>query len=306
MKALALLGLAALRSLWLMLSVRPAVVLAMGGYVSAPVGVAAFLCRRPLVVHEQNAIPGMTNRVLARLATSVLEAVAGSFPPARAARHVGNPVRPDIAALAGRPDCEKAPDAPLSVLVFGGSQGAASLNRHVPRALATVAAGRRLTVTHQAGADAVDEVRAAYAALGIEAEVCPFINDMSGAYAAADVVIARAGAMSLAEILVAGVPAILVPYPYAVDDHQRANAAAAVAAGAAVMVDDAALGAPEFADELTRLADDAGLRAQMRAAAHAIAMPDAARQVADVLIDIAGQGGCNHNDSGHRGEVDHV
>ena len=347
MRAATLLLLAAVQSLWLMLRVRPSVVLAMGGYVSAPVGVAAFLTRRPLVVHEQNAIPGMTNRILARLASRVLEAVPGSFVPARGAMHTGNPVRREIAALAersttGNPSAEissaatlpqnEAADAPLTLLIFGGSQGAQSLNRALPAAIAGVLAasgavpaaadkpagalstsatasqavdaaaleptanaatrattrGRPLKVIHQTGERNLAEVEAAYAASDVDAEVLPFIENMAEAYARADLVVARAGAMSVAEILVAGLPAILIPYPHAVDDHQRANAAALVEAGAAFCFSDTEIESPAFQQTLASLITDAALRARMRAAASTLAMPDAAERVAEIIQGLAG------------------
>lgn len=302
-RAISLLALAALRALWLMMALRPNVVLAMGGYVSAPVGVAAFLCRRPLVIHEQNAVPGLTNRLLAHLAVRVLEAVRGSFPLAHGAEHVGNPVRPAIAALADLAPASAAGDAPLTVLIFGGSQGAASINQHVPAALAAVGGGIPLRIVHQTGRDAANEVQQAYRDLGLTADVQPFIDDMASAYAKADVVIARAGAMSLAEILVAGVPAILIPYPHAVDDHQRANAAAAVAAGAALLVEDSALAQHALTAPLRTLLASSVRRREMRAAAHALAIPDAAGRIADILMAVAGKGA---RGKGTKAEVGHV
>ena len=346
MRAATLLLLAAVQSIWLMLRVRPSVVLAMGGYVSAPVGVAAFLTRRPLVVHEQNAIPGMTNRILARLASRVLEAVPGSFAPARGATHVGNPVRREIAALAERSIAGSVPadvpcagnaagndaaDAPLTLLIFGGSQGAQSINRALPVVIAEVmrTAGATPTedhhaieaqkaptiappamapvarraahtaipstagcgpfrVIHQTGSRNLPEVKAAYAACKVDAEVLEFIEDMAGAYGRADIVVARAGAMSVAEILVAGLPSILIPYPHAVDDHQRANAAALVKAGAAFCIADAEIESAEFRQMLASLINDGDLRARMRAAASTLAMPDAALRVAEIIQALAG------------------
>lgn len=241
--------------------VAPAVVVGMGGFASGPGGIAAFLARRPLVLHEQNAVPGLTNRVLARVATRVYEAFPRSFAARSsiAAECVGNPGRAAIAAL-------PAPRARLSdragrvrLLVLGGSQGASALNAAVPRALTRLATDHpsveRPEVRHQAGPRMLEEARAAYAAAGIAAEVVPYIDDMAEAYAWADLVVCRSGAMTVSELAAAGLAAVLVPYPAAVDDHQTANARWLADAGAAVLLPQSQLTEARLAGLLAELAD---------------------------------------------------
>lgn len=267
--------------------VRPHVVLGMGGYASGPGGVAAWLVRTPLVVHEQNAIPGLTNRVLARLATRVLEAFPGSFPARAGARHTGNPVRADITSLPPPAARAHAGDDALRLLVLGGSQGARRLNETVPAALAGISPPLRVQVRHQAGARHVAAAREAYARHGLGVEPLAFIDDMAGSYAWADLVLCRAGAMTVSELAAAGVAAVLVPYPYAVDDHQSANARHLVTAGAALLLPEqelepVRLGAlfAEFAiarDRLLRMAE----------AARRLAIPDADQRVAQSCLEAA-------------------
>lgn len=277
-------------ALALMWRLKPRAVLAMGGYVSGPVGIAAWLARRRLVVHEQNAIPGFTNRVVGRLATRVLETVPGSFPARYRAEAVGNPVRKEIAELAAEPR-ERAPGAAPRVLVVGGSQGAASLNRAVPAALSRLAAaGVPFSVCHQTGADRVEAVAAAYRGAGVDAQVLPFIEDIAQRYREADLVVARAGAGSIAEITLAGLSGLLIPYPYAVDDHQTANARALVEAGAAALFRDDELDGEDFRRALEALLTDASRRESMAAASRRLARPRAAAAVADAVAAVAGEG----------------
>ena len=257
---------------------RPAAVLGMGGFVSGPGGIAAWLCRKPLLIHEQNAVAGTTNRWLARLASQVLEAFPNSFPPRVRTKLVGNPVRESIAALP--PPRERqlgAAGRPLRVLVLGGSQGAQALNRAVPRAVARLSEPPELL--HQAGRG-IDETRALYAELGMAVRLEEFIDDMAGAYAWADVVVARAGALTLAELSAAGVGAILVPYPYAIDDHQTKNASHFVAAGAGVLLPESELDAERLGRELERLMSDRAMVLRMAQSAREQARPDAAIEIA--------------------------
>jgi UDP-N-acetylglucosamine--N-acetylmuramyl-(pentapeptide) pyrophosphoryl-undecaprenol N-acetylglucosamine transferase len=209
---------------------RPAVVLGMGGYVALPGGLMAALLGVPLVVHEQNSIAGFTNRVLARLADRVLEAFPGSLPRAVC---TGNPVRASITALAPPRERYQSRTGALRLLVVGGSLGAQVFNERVPEALALLAEPQRPTVIHQTGRGRAAAVASRYAELGIEATVLEFLDDISSAYAQADLVIARAGAMTVAEVAAAGVASILVPYPHAVDDHQTGNARFLAEQGAA-------------------------------------------------------------------------
>ncbi|MET0226904.1 MAG: undecaprenyldiphospho-muramoylpentapeptide beta-N-acetylglucosaminyltransferase [Dokdonella sp.] len=261
----------------------PRSVLSMGGYVAAPGGFAAWLTHLPLVVHEQNRIPGVTNKLLARLAQRVLVGFADAFPNAE---WVGNPVRAEIAALALPAERYADREGPLRLLVLGGSQGAASLNTQLPEMLRRRGTRMSVVVRHQCGANHVDRTRAAYLAAGVEADVIAFVDDMAAAYAWADLAICRAGALTLAELAAAGVPALLVPYPHAVDDHQTKNAQAMVAVDAARLVGEG----DEFLRRLGGALDDVADRARlvgMATAARSLAKPDAARDIADACVEVA-------------------
>jgi UDP-N-acetylglucosamine--N-acetylmuramyl-(pentapeptide) pyrophosphoryl-undecaprenol N-acetylglucosamine transferase len=268
---------------------RPRVVLGAGGFASGPGGVAAWLLRRPLVVHEQNAVAGLTNRLLARLADRVLEGFPGSFGRGRRAEHVGNPVRPEIAAIAP-PERRYAGRAGRArLLVVGGSQGAARLNAVLPAALAELPQAIRPEVLHQSGTRGLEETAGAYRARGIEAEVRPFIDDMAGAYGWADLAVCRAGALTVAELAAAGVPAVLVPFPAAVDDHQTRNAGHAVRAGAARLLPESELTPISLAEVLRELLEAGRPRlATMAAAARTTAMADADERLADACVAAAG------------------
>lgn len=268
------------------LRVNPQVVIGMGGFVSGPGGIAAWLCRRPLVIHEQNAVPGLTNRILAHFASRVLEAFPGSFAPARAARATGNPVRAEISAIA-EPRARLQSHAGCNVLVFGGSRGARALNEIVPQAI-TACAIPGLIVRHQCGTDAVAATRARYAGLRAPAgaTVEPYIDDMAAAYAWADIVIARAGALTIAEIAACGVAAILVPYPYAVDDHQTRNAHYLADSGAAILLPEAELEPRALAGLLESLFADRPRLLDIAARARALARPQATRDVATQCLEL--------------------
>ena len=264
---------------------RPDVVLGLGGFVAGPGGLAARLLGRPLVIHEQNAIAGFTNRILARFAGCVAEAFPGSFAPGIGAIAVGNPVRHRIEALA---DLARAPHTPRRLLVFGGSQGAATLNRIVPAALALLAPEERPAVLHQTGRDRRELAAGAYAALGVEAEVREFIDDMADAYAWADFAISRSGALTVAELATAGLPALLVPFPAAVDDHQTLNARSLANRGAAVLLPEDTLTAERLAAELkTLLGPDPRPLTAMAEAARRAASPGAAERVAELCLAAA-------------------
>jgi UDP-N-acetylglucosamine--N-acetylmuramyl-(pentapeptide) pyrophosphoryl-undecaprenol N-acetylglucosamine transferase len=202
---------------------RPRVVISFGGYAAGPGGLAAWLLRRPLIVHEQNRAPGMTNRVLSRLASRVLCGFPESFVSV-ANEIVGNPVRSDIAALPAPQVRFAEHGGAFRLLVLGGSQGARAINTVVPKVIASLQAGNAFDVRHQCGEKMLDEARAAYAEAGVTASIEPFITDMAAAYGWADLVIGRAGALTIAELCAAGVGSVLVPFPGAVDDHQAANA----------------------------------------------------------------------------------
>lgn len=267
---------------------RPRVVLGLGGYVAGPVGVAAWLLRRPLVIQEQNAIPGMTNRWLSRLARQVLTGLNAPFPSARAVVQTGNPVRQALTAIespALRYASRK--NERLRLLVLGGSLGARSLNQAVPAALAQWPASKRPNVIHQAGERTIEVARAAYAAAGVEADVRCFIDDMASVYEWCDLVVCRAGALTISELAAAGVPALLVPFPHAVNDHQTANAQFLVGAGAAEMLPDSALQSGMLSARLEQLLADRGQLLDMAQKAHALAQPAAAQRVADHCLEVA-------------------
>jgi UDP-N-acetylglucosamine--N-acetylmuramyl-(pentapeptide) pyrophosphoryl-undecaprenol N-acetylglucosamine transferase len=268
---------------------RPSVVLGAGGFASGPGGVAAWLLGRPLVVHEQNAVAGLTNRLLARLAGRVLEGFPGSFGRNVRAVHVGNPVRPEIASIAPPERRYAAREGRLRLLVFGGSQGSARLNAVVPAALAELPAALRPDVLHQTGSQGLDETVAAYRTRGIEADVRPFIDDMAGAYGWADLAVCRSGALTVAELAAAGVGAVLVPFPAAVDDHQTRNAEFAVQAGAAVLLPESRLTPRSLAERLRELLE-AGRPAlgRMARAARSTSVPDADQRLADACVAAAG------------------
>ena len=213
---------------------RPSLVLGMGGFVTGPGGVAAWLSRIPLVIHEQNAIAGLTNRLLARVASQVLSAFPQAFGPRGLV--CGNPIRENIAALPEPEQRFEGREGPLRLLVLGGSLGAAVFNRVVPPALAAMPEQERPLVLQQAGKRNIDEARRAYAQAGVEVDLRPFIDDMAEAYGWADLVLCRAGALTVSELAAAGVGSILVPFPYAVDDHQSANAAWLSDTGAAIVL----------------------------------------------------------------------
>ncbi len=265
---------------------RPPVVLGMGGFVSGPGGVMARLLGIPLVVHEQNAIAGMTNRWLARIARRVLEAFPGTFPPERRATTVGNPVRASIAELP--PPVARFAErmGPRRLLVLGGSQGALALNQLVPQALALLDEHQRPEVWHQAGGQLHEAAEAAYRDAGITARLTPFIEEMAQAYGWADLVLCRAGALTIAELAAAGIGAVLVPFPFAVDDHQTANAHFLERDGAALVCQQAELTAERLAALLNELLADPDRLLRMAEAARRLAQADAAEQVARACLDL--------------------
>ncbi len=275
------------RALWQALSVmrrhRPAVVVGLGGFVTGPGGVAAWLCRRPLVIHEQNAVAGFTNRCLARLAREVLTAFPGAFGSGVAVTEIGNPVRRDIADLPSPAERFADRSGPIRLLVVGGSLGAARLNNVVPQALAELERRgvARFDVRHQSGEKLIEAARAAYAEAGVSAQVSAFIDDMAAAYGWADLVVCRSGALTVSELAAAGVGAVLVPYPHAVDDHQTHNAEVLVRAGAALRIADGELTPQRLADELQRRAADRGALRDMALNARGCARPDAAEALLD-------------------------
>jgi len=261
--------------------IRPDVVLGMGGYVSFPGGMMAALRGIPLVLHEQNSVAGLANRVLAGVADRILS----GFPDVlKKADWVGNPVRPEIAVLPAPTIRYAQHSGPLRLLVVGGSLGAQALNEALPKALALMAEGERPAVLHQAGEKHLPMLKSLYISAGVQADCVAFINDMAGAYDWADLVICRAGALTVAELAAAGVASLLVPFPHAVDDHQTSNARFLSTAGAAILL-------PQ--DQMTpaRLAEIGNLSrsqlTQMAEKARELARPEATAAVAQACADLA-------------------
>ncbi len=270
------------QSLGALSRVKPNVVLGMGGYVTFPGGMMAALSGRPLVVHEQNSVAGLANRVLAGVADRILSGFPGVL---RQGEWAGNPVRAEIAALPLPAQRYAGRSGPLDVLVVGGSLGARALNEAMPRALALLQLAERPRVTHQSGAKQIDDLRAAYAAAGVEAQLLPFIDDMAARYAAADLVVCRAGALTIAELAAAGVASVLVPFPQAVDDHQTGNARFLSEAGAAILLPQRELTPEKLAALLRELTREK--LAAMAEKARALAKPEATRAVAEACMEIA-------------------
>ncbi len=286
LRQLTLLPFRLMRSFWQSLQalrrVRPAVVLGMGGYVAFPGGVMARLLNRPLVIHEQNSIAGLTNKVLARLADTVMVA----FPDVlKRAVWTGNPVRGDLLGMPTPAERFKARTGPLQILVVGGSLGAQALNAAVPRALALLPKAERPYVTHQSGKAHLETLEKEYRQTGVEANLVAFIEDMAVQYARADLVICRAGAMTVSELAAAGVASVLVPFPFAVDDHQTSNAKYLSEQGAGVLIDQTSF-TPDRLATLLRTLDRPALLL-MAEKARKLAKPLATQAVADACVAIA-------------------
>ena len=289
--ALTLLGapLRLLRALWqawrILARQRPHAVLGMGGFASGPGGVAAWLRRIPLVIHEQNAAPGLTNRLLSRVAHTVLEAFPKTFANAIT---VGNPVRDGFAELASPSQRLYArQDVRAQVLILGGSQGARALNQRVPQALALLPASQRPRVRHQAGRT-LELAQRAYAEAAVDAGIEAFITDMPSAYAEADLVICRAGASTVAELSAAGCAALLVPFPHAVDDHQTRNAEHLVRAGAARVIQERDLTPERLAQEISELLGDRERLVGMAEAARRASWHGASEAIAERCLFAGG------------------
>lgn len=276
----------------------PAAVLGMGGFVTGPGGLAAWLTRHPLLIHEQNARSGLTNRLLAPLAVRVMEAFPGTFgrhsvwqkawqrawqKSQQRVQHTGNPLRRGF--VAGADNTDSSHDGPLRLLVVGGSLGAARLNAVVPEALAALDSAVRPEVWHQAGKRNIDSTRQAYVQAGVTVRIEPFIDDIASAYRWADLVLCRAGAMTVAELAAVGVASILVPYPFAVDDHQTANARYLADHDAAVLLPQPQLSAAHLR-ELLESFTPVRLR-EMAEMARSLALLDATTQVADQCLEVA-------------------
>ncbi len=276
-----------LRALWQAMAVlrreRPDAVLGLGGFASGPGGLAAKLLGIPLVIHEQNAIAGTTNRLLAKVANRVLVAFPGALP---GGEWTGNPVRPEISELPAPQVRMAQPGRPHRVLVLGGSLGALAINQRVPEALATLPEASRPQVRHQCGRAHQQLTVDSYRRAGVAAQVEPFIADMAEAYGWADLVICRAGALTVSELAAAGVASVLIPFPFAIDDHQTHNAQWLVDGDAAVLIPQSQLTAEKLAGVVQSwLADGERLKA-MAANARKLARPRVAEQVADICEEV--------------------
>jgi len=276
-----------LRAVWqaraVLQRVRPAVVIGFGGFASGPGGFAAWLKGIPLLVHEQNAVAGTTNRILARLAKGVAEAFPGTL---AGARHVGNPVRAEISAMPSPVQRGVGSHSPLRLLVLGGSLGATAINQLVPAALAQLGPELRPEVRHQCGRKHAEATVEAYRQVAVEASVEPFIADMAAAYSWADIVVCRAGALTVSELAAAGVGALLVPFPAAIDDHQTRNGQWLESNGAAVLIQQRDLDAGVLAHQLRELVTAPSRLLTMAEAARRLAMPGAAQAVADMCQEL--------------------
>lgn len=277
---------ACLQALKVMLELKPVAVLGMGGFASGPGGLMAYLTKKPLLVHEQNAIPGLTNTLLSKMASTVMESFPNSFKINKPVQLVGNPVRRNIMDITAPVKRLKDRKDGINILVVGGSLGAAVLNNTVPEMKSLMQENVNINIWHQTGNRNYDETLAVYKKFNVEARIDAFIDDMSEAYHWADVVICRAGAMTISELAIAGVASILVPYPFAVDDHQTANANYLVKSEAAILMPQNELTAERLKDTVTSLNREKILK--MSEAAQQCAKPEAAEEVAKLCMQAGG------------------
>jgi len=278
---------ALLQALLVVRRVSPDCVIGMGGFASGPGGIAAWLLRKPLVIHEQNAVAGMTNRWLSRFAKETLEAYPSAFGAEVVTRCTGNPVR-DVLATIDEPQVRfKDRSGKPRLLILGGSRGARAINQLVPAAIAEMAEAERPEIRHQSGHAELDATREAYDTAGVTADVMPFIDDMAGAYSWADLVLCRAGALTLAELCSVGVGSILVPFPHAVDDHQTRNARYLATAEAALVIPQQELDGDQLRKTLGELLGDRQKLEHMAAAARRLSRPDATERVVNYCLEAA-------------------
>jgi len=280
------------QSLIIMFKVKPSAVLGMGGFVAGPGGLVAALMGKPLLIHEQNAIPGLTNKLLSKVSKRILEGFPGTFPAQGEKKKkvlgIGNPVRLDIASI-DKPTVRLGDRwGHIHVLVFGGSLGAQILNEVVPMALDEMTLDKRPVVRHQAGKNKDESTKDLYEKIGVTAEVTPFIEDMAEAYEWADLVICRSGALTVAELAAAGVASIMVPYLHAVDDHQTENAKYLSESGAAVLMPQQELTSDSLSAVLIDLCSDRNKLIEMAVKARRLAKPTATEEVAALCAEYAG------------------
>lgn len=270
--------------------VKPDVVLGMGGFASGPGGLAAWLTGVPVVVHEQNACAGMTNKILSRMAKRVLEAFGGAFRGKVVTTVVGNPVRGDILNLPEPAVRFEGRQGPIRLLVVGGSLGAKAINELLPAVLSRLAGDIQLEVLHQVGKRNLTETQALYKAAGLDGresiQVVPFIERMDEAYGWADLVLCRSGALTVSELSIAGVASVLVPFPFAVDDHQTGNARFLAEAGAAILIQQKELDLDRLTNILTEQLNDRQVLLEMAKKARQLGQPEASQTVADICLEV--------------------
>jgi UDP-N-acetylglucosamine--N-acetylmuramyl-(pentapeptide) pyrophosphoryl-undecaprenol N-acetylglucosamine transferase len=276
---------ASFQSWKIMRRLKPSVVLGMGGYITFPGGLVSKLLNRPLVLHESNSVAGSANRALTKIAMRVLTGFPNTM---KSAEWVGNPIREEFDHVRAPALRYEQRQGPLSILVVGGSLGAAALNENIPAALALMAKADRPTVIHQAGDKHLADLEKRYAQLGVAADIRPFIDDMPTAYAQADLVICRAGAMTVSELAACGVASCLIPFPHAIDDHQTANAKFLSDADAAILLPQQYLNPQDLALMIQNL-NRSDLK-EMALRAHALSKPHATQRVAEVCADCVGVG----------------
>jgi UDP-N-acetylglucosamine--N-acetylmuramyl-(pentapeptide) pyrophosphoryl-undecaprenol N-acetylglucosamine transferase len=282
-----MLMIALFQALMIMVKVRPVAVLGMGGFASGPGGVAAWLMRIPLLIHEQNAIAGLTNRLLVPFAVSVMAAFPGAFKKSTKLSVTGNPVRKDIVNLLSPEKRYADRDSNvLKILVLGGSLGAKRINEVVPETLHALADDCHFEVKHQSGERHLADTTAAYNKYNIDVEIMPFINNMAEVYAWADIVICRAGALTVAELAASGVGSILIPFPYAVDDHQTENAKYLSVEGAAILIQEAQLSVEKLKTLIIKLCNTSDQLLQMAVNARALSKPTATDDVARLCMEV--------------------
>jgi UDP-N-acetylglucosamine--N-acetylmuramyl-(pentapeptide) pyrophosphoryl-undecaprenol N-acetylglucosamine transferase len=262
---------------------KPNLVLGMGGFAAFPGGLMAYVMRKPLLIHEQNSVAGLTNKTLSHFANRVLSAFPAAF--GTKATLVGNPVRTEITQVAAPEARMQTRSGPLRLLVVGGSLGAQALNQVLPTALATISIAQRPQVVHQAGEKHINALKAHYEQTGVKAEAMAYIEDMAAMYSWADVVICRAGALTIAELSAAGVASVLVPFPYAVDDHQTSNARYLADADAAILVSQSTFTADKLAGLIQNLSREQCL--SMAIKARALGKPEATASVANICMELA-------------------
>ncbi len=289
LKAPFLIGLAIAQAISIFRRVNPDVIIGFGGFASGPGGVAAKMLTKPLVIHEQNAIAGTTNRLLSKIATRVLTAFTGAFPSETVnAQVVGNPVREVIANLPVPAErYEARVNENLHLLVLGGSLGAKAINELVPQALEKLAVTHRPVVRHQSGKNHLESTIASYMQYQVSAKVDAFVDDMASAYAWADIVICRAGALTVSELAAAGVASVLIPLPTAIDDHQTHNANILVKASAGISLAQKDLTAEKLASLLTDQLHERAKLEEMATNARSLALPQAAETVASICVEVA-------------------